>query len=118
MLYEAIEPVSREVAEQVASRATPDALSKVILAVALHEADRGWAEQFCLRFAGHTAPRVRAAALLGFGHLARRFRYLDRFQIEPFLQAGLADPNAWVKGQAETALNDIAFFLGWQLRRS
>ena len=117
MLYEEIEAVSREAAEQAASSATPDDLSKVILAVALHESDRDWAEQFCLRLAGHTAPRVRAAALLGFGHLARRFRYLDRFRIEPLLQAGLADPNAWVRGQAETAMDDIVHFLGWQLRR-
>jgi hypothetical protein len=118
MRYESLEPVSHEVAERAARSATPDELSRVILALALHEVERDWAEQFCLRFAGHSDPSVRGAVLLGFAHLSRRFRDLDRPRIEPLLTTGLLDENAWVRGQAESALDDIALFLGWQVQRS
>jgi hypothetical protein len=109
MRYEAINPVSRQAAENATSSVE---LPTVLLAVALYEVDRDWAEQFCLLHARHPSPAVRGSALLGLGHLARRFRDLDRSQVEPVLQAGLADENAWVRGQAESARDDIAFFLG------
>jgi hypothetical protein len=113
--YEPIEPISRAEAER-ATGATPDELVRAVLAVALHDDDRAWAEAFCERFARHPDPGVRGSALLGFGHLARRFGELDAARIRPLLVAGLADPDSWVRGQSEAAAVDAEWFLGWRLR--
>jgi hypothetical protein len=59
---------------------------------------------------------VRGSALLGFGHLARRFRELDAGRVRPLLLAGLADPDPWVRGQADAAADDAEFYLGWRVR--
>lgn len=116
MLYEPIERVSREYAEQAAT-ASPDELLRAVLAVALHDDDLAWAEAFCERFARHPEPGVRGSALIGFGHLARRFRELDTTRVQPLIEAGLADLDPWVRAQSESAADDIEFFLGWRLRR-
>lgn len=71
---------------------------------------------FCERFISHPDPSVHGAALLGFGHLARRFRHLDA-RLGPVLETGLADPDPWVRGQAGCAADDAGHFLGWRLRR-
>jgi hypothetical protein len=117
VLYEAIEPVSHEAADKAVATAEPEALVRIVLAVALFDDDAGWAEAFCERIAKHFDPGVRGSALVGFGHLARRFRTLDAARIQPLLEAGLADPDAWVRGQSESAADDAEFYLGWNLRR-
>jgi hypothetical protein len=112
--YEPIEPMSHADAERAAG-AAPDDQLRAVLAVALHDEDLAWAEAFCERFTRHPDPGVRGSALLGFGHLARRFRELDAARVQPLLLAGLADPDSWVRGQCEAAADDIEFFLGWRL---
>lgn len=115
--YEPIEPVSRQDAKRAATSAEAEVLLRTILAVALHDDDLAWAQAFCERFVRHLDPRVRGSALLGFGHLARRFRKLDAMRVQPLLEAGLDDPDAWVRGQTESAADDVEFFLGWKLHR-
>jgi hypothetical protein len=114
--YEPIEPVSRADAERAVS-GPPVELARVVIAVALHDADRVWAETFCGRLARHPDPGVRGNALLGLGHLARRFRVLDADRVQPLIEDGLADPDPWVCGQAEAAAGDAETYLGWRLRR-
>jgi len=114
--YEPIEVLSQDDAERAASSADGETLVRVILAAALH-GDLHWAETFCGRFAQHPDAAVRGSALLGFGHLARRFRALDAGRVQPLLEAGLADPDAWVRGQSEAAADDAEVFLGWRVRR-
>jgi hypothetical protein len=115
--YEPIDPMSQEDAERAAASADPEEVLRAVLAVALHGEDLAWAEAFCERFARHPDSGVRGSALLGFGHLARRFRELDAARVRPLLEAGLADPDAWVRGQSDSAADDAEFFLGWRLRR-
>src|SRR5262245_31837495 len=98
--YALIEPLSRENAERAAASADAEVVLRAVLAVALHDEELAWAEAFCERFACHTDPGVRGSALLGFGHLARWFRALDAARVQPLLEAGLADPDAWVRGQS------------------
>jgi hypothetical protein len=117
MRYEPIGPLSHQNAEQAATSDDPELLLRSILAVALHEDDLVWAEAFCTRFARHSDPGVRGSALLGFAHLARRFRQLDAVSVQPLLESGLQDPDAWVRGQTESVAEDVEFFLGWRLRR-
>lgn len=116
MRYEPIEPVSHVEAE-LAATASADVLLRAVLAIALYDEDRAWAETFCERFARHPDAEVRGGALLGFGHLARRFRKLDLTRVLPLIEAGLADPDSWVRGQAESAACDAEHFLGWRFRR-
>lgn len=117
MFYDPIEPVSRESAVRVANSNEPDSISRVIIAVALHGDERCWAEAFCEQFASHPNASVRGSALLGFGHLARRFRELDTQRIKPLLELGLSDPDKWVRAQTESAVDDAEFFLGWRFQR-
>lgn len=111
MRYEDISRVSREAAEAAFSQ--PDRLAVALTAVGLHESDRDWAEGFCLRCAGHADASVRGSTLLALGHLARRFEYLNRAQVEPVLIAGLRDWDASVRSRAEDAADDIKLFLKW-----
>ena len=117
MQYEPIEPMSRDDAVRAAASTDPDVLLRAVLAVALHEEELAWAEAFCERFVSHPNPGVRGSALLGFGHLARRFRQLDATRVQPLLEAGLADPDTRVRGQCDSAADDVEHFLGWRLRR-
>jgi hypothetical protein len=114
--YEPIDPVSREEAERAATTAPKDVLVRVILGVALNDDDWAWAETFCLRFARHPDPNIRGIALLILGHLARRFRVLDEGRVRPPLEAGLTDPDPYVRGHAESATDDVESYLGWRLR--
>jgi len=66
-----------------------------------------------MRLATHPDATVRGNAILGFGHLARRFRRLDRQTVEPLVTAALSDQSEFVRGQAEAASDDIGFFLKW-----
>jgi hypothetical protein len=107
--------MSREAAERAACSEDAEVLLWAVLAVALHD-EFDWAEAFCEQFARHPEPSVRGSALLGFGHLVRRFRKLDAVRVQPLLEAGLADPDPWVRGQSEAAAMDVEFFLGWRLQ--
>jgi hypothetical protein len=53
-------------------------LSSVPLAVSMHSTDTDWAQGVCVRLASQPHFNVRGNAVLGFGHLARRFRRPDR----------------------------------------
>ena len=90
-------------------------LPELVIAVALHESDLTAATQLLLRAAQVPNPHVRGNAILGFGHLARRFRVLDRSSIEPLVAAGLGETNDYVRGQSHAAADDLNHFLGWQL---
>ena len=77
MRYEPIDPMSREDVAAALGRAEPEELLRVVLAVALHAQDLAWASEVCLQLARHQHFNVRGNAILGLGHLARRFGRLD-----------------------------------------
>ncbi|HEX5999556.1 MAG TPA: hypothetical protein VFZ16_09195 [Hyphomicrobiaceae bacterium] len=56
---------------------------------------------------------MRGNAILGFGHIARRLRRLDRRIVQPIIHAGLDDDEAFVRGQADAAMDDTMHFLEW-----
>ena len=69
----------------------------------------------CVEFAQSGEPGLRGIAILGFGHLARRFRRLDRAVVEPLLSSALRDANSFVSGHARSASEDVHQFLGWRV---
>jgi len=116
MQYEPIGPMSREDVDTAIARGEPEELMRVVLAVALHSEDSSWASAVCLQMARHEHFNVRGNAILGLGHLARRFGRLDpvaRWVIED----GLRDINDYVRGQAESAADDAQHFLRWKITR-
>ncbi len=78
------------------------------MAVALQEPDQPYAEQLCVRLARHVDPTVRGNALLGFGHIARRFGTVLREGRT--LVEGLQDRDPHVRTQSESAADDIGMF--------
>jgi hypothetical protein len=116
MKYEDIEPMSREGVEAALARNDPEELSRAVIAVALHSDDLAWASSVCFRLASHRHFNVRGNAILGFGHLARRYRRLDSAAHE-VIEAGLLDTDSYVRGQSDDAADDVQHFLGWKIAR-
>jgi hypothetical protein len=114
--YEAIAPVTEQELQEALARNVPDELQLVALAVALHEPDAERAFATCARLAEHPDFGVRGNAMLGFGHIARLHRWLDERAL-PMIEAGLQDPAAWVRGQADSAAAELQLLLGWEIER-
>jgi hypothetical protein len=95
--------------EAALQRDDAEELRHVVIAVALEEPDWTVAHQVCLRLARHADPTVRGNALLGFGHLARRFGMASE-EARALVNSGLTDSDPHVKAQSESAVDDIAMF--------
>jgi hypothetical protein len=92
-------------------------LSVSIIAAALEEEDRELIEQACLRLSAHVDEEVRGNAILGLGHVARRFGQLSSAAIET-VKRGLADTSEYVRGQAHAAAGDVRHFVGIEVLSS
>lgn len=84
-------------------------LRQVVVAVALNDASYPFALELCVRLASHRDSTVRGNALLGFGHLARRFGEISD-EGRALVKAGLADAEPHVRAQSESAFDDIELF--------
>ncbi len=98
-------------------RDDPVELQQLVIELALEADDREWAEVCCARLARHRNANVRGNALLGFGHLARRFGQLDRRRVQRLIEIGLHAHNEYVRSQAESAADDVETFLAWSVSR-
>lgn len=96
----------------------PMTLSIAVLSAALHSHDAAWAESLCVQLAAHPDNNVRGNAILGFGHIARIHRKLNIESVRPLLEAALKDSNSYVRGQADSATDDVRHFLGWNIKKS
>jgi hypothetical protein len=101
--------------EAIIARGDPGELLYIPIHISLNPPGRVWAEQICIRLAGHPDANVRGNAILGFGHLARIFGYLNCRKVQPLIEAGLQDPDGYVRGQADAAADDVEWSLGWVL---
>jgi hypothetical protein len=115
--YRPIPEMSRDEVEGAIRRDDPEEVSVAVLSAALHSDDPEWAESVCLYLAAHQHPSVRGNAVLGFGHLSRLHGSLDEPKVKPVIESALHDPDAYVRGQAECAADDVEHFLKWKLRR-
>ncbi len=111
--YEDIEEWSRDAVQRALAADVPEALSRAVLAVTLHDGDWRYGQDLCVRLANHCNYLVRGNAVLGLGHLAHVHRELEKSVAYPVIAAALRDENAYVRGQAECAKDDTAQFLGW-----
>lgn len=117
-VYQPIPQWSPAEIEAALARGSVDAFQLVALSVSLYGADLEWAEGVCLTLARHDNPVVRGNAMLGFGHLARRFGALSKpADVRSLLEAGLRDEHEHVQGPADDAMDDMNQFLGWTIQR-
>jgi hypothetical protein len=99
--------------EEVISRGDPEELLYVPIVVSMDPPDPDWSQEICLRLVDHNHWNVRGNAILGFGHLARTTRQLDKNRVMPLVASALSDPNDYVRGHAHSAADDISRYLGW-----
>ncbi|MDH3519931.1 MAG: hypothetical protein OEM49_05680 [Myxococcales bacterium] len=100
--------------EAAIRRDDPRELADVALEIALESTEREWAQSCCVQLARHRDPCVRGSALVGLGHLARRFGQLDPQRVKRVVENGLWDRNEHVQRQAQSAADDLATFLRWE----
>ncbi len=112
-LYNAPRRVSHAEFETMC-RADSEELSRVIVGLALADADGSFVERACLRLSTHDDEFVRGNAILGFGHLARRFGALSPV-CKPVIERGIVDKSEHVRSQSWAAASDTHFFLGWSI---
>ena len=103
--------------EAALERDDPVELERLVIEVALGSEDRVWAEYTCAQRARHRSAGVRGGALLGFGHLARRFGALDRRRVHRLVEIGLFAHNELIRDRAESAAEDLETFLAWRFER-
>jgi hypothetical protein len=113
--YQEVREFSQEEALASLNRGFPGELHVVAVGVALYEHQAEFAEQFCLRLVNHDDDFVRGNAILGFGHISRRFGNLKSAQIKSLVEKALNDESDYVRGQAWAAASDITHFLGWNI---
>ncbi len=110
-----IEPLTKEDAKQIIAWNDIERLRTVPLSLSLYSDNLYWAIGQCINLASHSDPIVRGNAILSFGHFARRFHCAHRKLVEPLIQSALKDKNKFIRGQAETAADDIDHFCTWKV---
>ena len=110
MRHEPIPELSRQQVEAALDRDDADELSVAVLAAALGWDDAAPAEALCIRLAEHVDQTVRGNAVLGLGHLARRFGSLSARSVGG-VEAARSDVAGYVRRQAEAAQDDLDSFL-------
>jgi hypothetical protein len=116
--YEDIEVWSREAIQRALDSNEPEGLSRAVLAVTFHDQDWRYAQELCVRLSGHRHEIVRGNAVLGFGHIARTHRKLDRQIVRPIIARALKDKEGYVRRQAQAAKDDTEHFLGWKYEKA
>jgi hypothetical protein len=101
-------------AEAGIARDNPVELRDLVLEIALEGASREWAQSCCVQLARHHDADVRGNAILGFGHLARRFGHLDPGRVQRLVSVALFDPSPIVREKTRSAVLDLRTFLGWE----
>jgi len=104
----------RAAVEDAIERDEPTELMDVALDVGLQTSECEWGQSCCIQLSRHRNAQVRGNAVAAFGHLARRFGRLDPQRVRRVVDIALRDPSEYVRGQAESAAEDLATFLSWE----
>jgi hypothetical protein len=117
MRYEVIAGRTKAEVEAALLMNDPEDLLYAVLSAALYAEDKEWAEGICLRLSRHEHFEVRGNAILGLGHIARIHGELNELKAKPVIEAALKDEDAYVRGHANDAADDVEFFLKWKVER-
>lgn len=88
----------------------PDAIVRGLVSLALYVDDPEFIQDTMIQYSQHPHDNVRGIAILGFGHLARRFGMIDKELVLLIVDTGLQDESEIVRGHADSALADIQMF--------
>jgi hypothetical protein len=91
-----------------------EALLVAVIGVSMHDDDWSYAQDLCVRLSTHPHFNVRGNAVLGFAHIARVHRRLDRAVVQPIIQRALRDEHDYVRGHADSAVDDTQIYLKWR----
>jgi hypothetical protein len=111
MHYQEIDPLDRRHLDALFHRGQPEEVPPALVAAAFHNADWGWAQNWCLYFARSPHGSLRTIAAVCLGHLARIHRTLNLEVCLPVLVTLKEDADPAVRGGAADALDDIALFV-------
>lgn len=112
--YETIKHYSQTEINKAVRDNDADKLLLMVLSVALYSNDHEYAENFCLQLSNHENFNVRGNAILGFGHITRIDGKLNEKTVKPIIKKALLDENEFVRGQADSAMDDTKHFLKWK----
>jgi len=101
-------------AEAALERDEPAELAELVPEIGREAESRDWAQSCCVQLARHRSAEVRAGAILGLAHLARRFGHLDPGRVRRLVDIALHDPSPLVRHRAADAADDFRTFLGWE----
>lgn len=104
-------------AEAAIERDEPSELAELVPEIGREAEPWEWAQSCCVQLARHRSAEVRAGAILGLAHLARRFGRLDPGRVRRLVDIALHDPSPVVRARAADAADDFLTFLGWEFER-
>ena len=111
--YREIGPWKHEDVEQAILSDDIESLCLAVIGVSMHDDDWRYAQDLCVRLSSHSHFNVRGNAVLGFAHIARVHRRLDRAVVQLIIQAALRDEHDYVRGHADSAVDDTMIYLKW-----
>jgi hypothetical protein len=88
----------------------PDRIVLALLALAFYDTDWRWVQNHCVRLSNNPNDNVRGTAILCLGYIARFRGTLDTELAVPLVIDAMSDPDAFVRGNAADALDDILLF--------
>ena len=110
LVYRDLRPLTQaEALEKLANR-EPENVAEALVAIGLHEESYEFAAETIMREGGEKDRVIRGAALVALAHLARVHRNIPDEAID-LVRAGLKDSDEYIRGQAQTALDDIEQFV-------
>jgi len=107
-------PAFRARVEDAIERDDPAELADLVLEIGLEAEPWDWAQSCCVQLARHRSAAVRGSAVIGLGHLARRFGRLDPGRVRRLVEIALHDSSPAVRACATDAADDLRTFLGWE----
>lgn len=110
MKYEDMPPIGRDEAVAELESEDTERISRALVRLALHEADRSWMEDVIATHLQSPDPWIRGVAATCAGHVARLHRALDTERLVPLIERLASDPST--AGRMEDALEDIDTFAG------
>ena len=110
-------PLTNEEIQHAFQHGTASEISQTLVTLALYASDWKPVEQYCLDFLESADAGVRKVAATCLGHLARLHQQLDLDRVLAALYKHLSDPDKYVAGAANDALDDIEIFMHVPVQR-
>ncbi len=114
LVFDTLPPLTDKEIAAAVGRNVVEELQVVVVSAALYTDNLEFVQNLCVQLASHPNAIVRGNAILGFGHLARRFPRLDESVVRPIIEDGIRSNIDYIRGQAFDAAEDAEHYLGWK----